>query len=158
MAALESRGDQGNRHGVDKPPAGVAEDHLLHSPVVCDADKGKNLLHVKGQQAISTPLGEETNNAGQEESTTHGRITDHIRPDKLFCELLLLLDRRLNLGELEPGVFVSILALGVILLENGKSLLVAVPGDEPSRAFGKPPDEDELARAGDKLEKTRQPP
>jgi hypothetical protein len=142
-SSAESGDDKGNDNGVHQTPA-----------LVGDVDSGfceggsvahhleKKVLVVR-EESVAAHLGEDTEEAGNEDTTAHTLGAQHVEP-RLFGVLELNLDSRSNLSHLSLDEDRVGIAFRVVLGQDSKSLIVAVFADEPTWALRQTIDEGNL--------------
>ena len=151
-AAAELVDEHGHAERDDERHAGLAgrETELLGR--VGDAGAVVELGGIVGNDGVTGPLGEDTERDEDHEAVTVALGLEEVGVAGGLGSLELEGERLLDLAVLELDGGVVGVAVGVVLGEHGKGLLVPVLGDQVTGRLGHPEDEGELDDGGDGLE------
>jgi len=157
VATLEAGDDEGDDGGVDKTPAGVGDVDTALGVGAGVAHHVEENVGVVAEQGVAGQLGEEADEDGDVDTATHTGAADKIEPG-LLRSLHLSLDGLADLDDFGLDERRRGVALGVVLDQDGSSLLGLVLGDKETRGLGKQEDGGDLENRWADLEKRRQTP
>lgn len=152
-AATDLVDKHGHGDGDDEGKAGLAGTETELGSLVGDTGRVVELGGVVGDDSVTRPLGEDTEGDEDGESVAVALGAEEIGVAGVALGLVLETDGLLDLLVLELDGGVLVVAVGVVLGEHGKSLVVLVLGNEETGGLGDPVDEGKLDERGESLEK-----
>ena len=133
-SAAETGDKERNQGAVEERPALVGNVDSGLGVVAGETHHAVNGVGIVGKQGIAGHLGEQTQECGDEDTTTHTGGAEH-GPPGLLGVLHLELDGGLDLGHLGEDDVVVRIIFAMVLDEDGERLIVSVLADEPTGAF-----------------------